>query len=125
MSLEFVIIPLTSVFFTTAQDIHDKLKNAIQTNINIQLDTNYDTIITQRINKWKKTEFNIITIDDNYYQTNTITVRFSDKRSEPEIMEVEEFIDLVASFEDEDQHNIHHTIDSDDDDKQNGGCIVM
>ena len=121
MSLEFVIIPITSVFITTAEDIHDKLKNAIQTNINIQFDTNYDTIITQRINKWKKTDFNIITIDDNYDQTNTITVRFSDKRTKPEIMEVEEFIDLVASFEDEEQH----TIDSDDDDKQNGGCIVM
>ena len=127
MSLEFVIIPLTSVFITTAQDIQNKLKTAIKTKITIQIDTNYDILTRARIQKWKKQQFNVITIDNDYNQANTISVLFSEKRSRPEVMEVEEFIDLVASFEDKDQHNIYHTRDSDDldTDNSNGGCTIM
>lgn len=127
MSLEFVIIPITSDFITTAHDIQNKLKTSIKTKISIQIDTNYDSLTSARIQKWKKHEFNIITIDNDYNEANTISVLFSEKRSRPEVMEVEEFIDLVASFEDKDQHNIYHTRDSDDldTDNSNGGCTFM
>ena len=105
MSLDFSIIPITSIFITTAYAVQTKLKENIKLQINIDIDTNYDIPFTSRINKWKKKEYNIITIEEDYHETNTIIIRFSDKGTTTQIMEVDEFIDLVSSFENEEEHN--------------------
>ena len=141
MSLEFVIIPITSTFIASAKDIQYKLENAIVTKLNIQFDTNYDATINTRINKWKKEEVNIIVIDDTFDGTNNITIRFSDKRSIPEVMDVDEFIELMSSFEDKEQHDTtdkfsedenvedenveDENVDDENVDNVIGNCIIM
>ena len=123
MSLEFAIIPVTSDFISTAYDIQSKLKDNIKLSLTINIDTNYDTPLSTRINKWKKQEYDIITIDQDYNETNSIVVRFSDKGSRAQPMEVDEFIDLVASFEDE--HKNNSNLDGSNNDNDNDVCIIM
>jgi hypothetical protein len=99
MSLEFAIIPCTPAFLSDAHDIQTKLKEKIKLVISIIIDTNYNTPYNTRISKWKKLEHNVITIDHEYNESQTIFVRFSDKGSRPHVTELDEFIELVNSFE--------------------------
>ena len=108
MSLEFAIIPCTPAFLSDAQNIQNKLKEKIKLVISIIIDTNYNTPYNTRIGKWKKLEHNVITIDHEYNESQTIFVRFSDKGSRPHVTELDEFIELVNSFEDENE------VDTDD-----------
>ena len=130
MSLEFAIIPITSTFLSAAYTIQNKLKDNVKLDMSINIDTNYEQSFTSRINKWKKQEYDIITIDSDYDESNSIVVRFSDKGSRAQIMEIEEFIDLVSSFEDETNHNNYqtkntNTNNSNKDEEQDGGCTIM
>lgn len=130
MSLDFAIIPITDQFIASAKKVQNKLNESIITKIHFQFDTNYDATLNNRINKWKKQDFNVVVVDNSFEETNTIAIRFSDKRSTPEVMDVDEFIELVASFEDKDQHNIYHTStkNSDEEDESNddnNNCIIM
>jgi hypothetical protein len=77
----------------------------------IHIDTDYETLFSARVNKWKKKGYDIISIDEEYDTSNSIIVRFSDKGSRPQMMDVDEFIDLVSSFDDD---------DDDDDEDENG-----
>lgn len=127
MSLEFAIIPITITFVSAAYTIESKLKDNVKLDMSITIDTNYEQSFTSRINKWKKQGYDIITIDTDYDESNSIVVRFSDKGSRAQSMEVEEFIDLVASFEDETNHNdsTTNTDNVDKDGDQDGGCTIM
>lgn len=127
MSLEFAIIPITDTFLSAAYNIQTKLKENIKLEMSITIDTNYEQSFISRINKWKKQDYDIITIDSDFDESNSIVVRFSDKGSRAQSMEVEEFIDLVASFEDETNHNdsITNTDKPDRDGDQDGGCTIM
>lgn len=103
MSLNFSIVPITSDYITDAYNIQTKLTERVK-KINIVIDTNYNNGLVTRINKWKKKEYDIITIDQDYAECKSVIVRFSDKGSRPQSMDAEEFIELVASFEeDEDE----------------------
>ena len=123
MSLEFAIIPITDSFISAAYDIQTKLKNNVNVDLTITIDTNYTTQINSRINKWKKQGYDVVTIDDDYKETKSIVVIFSDKGSRSQVMEVDEFVELVASYEDEEDKTEKDTKSSDD--NPNGGCIVM
>jgi len=129
MALQFSIIPVTSDFLSTAHDIQTKLKDNIKLGITINIDTNYTLSLTTRINKWKKLSYNVIIIDQDYNESNSIVIIFSHKGSKGEVMEVKEFIELVSSFEDDDQYkNTDKTNTTDTkiyDDTQDGGCIIM
>ena len=128
MSLDFSIIPVISDFVSAAYDIQTKIKNNIELEINISIDTNYNSSLNSRINKWKKLSHNIITIDEDYNESHSIIVLFSDKGSRAQVMEVDEFIDLLASFEDNDEHKEQSPEPKDtktSDDNQDGGCIIM
>ena len=122
MSLNFTIIPVTSDFLSIAYDIQTKLKDEVTLEITITIDTNYTSALSTRINKWKKQSYNVITIDQNYNESNSIDVIFSDKGSRAQVMLVEEFIDLVASFEDDDNKTYNTNSDNTD---QDGGCTIM
>lgn len=130
MSLDFAIIPITDSVISAAYDIQTKLKDNVELEINITIDTNYNTPLSSRINKWKKQSYDIITINEDYNETHSIIVIFSDKGSRGKRMEVGEFIELVASFEDEDKdEHIKETNNSDnktnESDNQEGGCTIM
>jgi threonyl-tRNA synthetase len=132
MSLEFTIIPVTSNFVSAAYDIQTKIKDNVELlDIKTSIDTNYSSPLSTRTNKWRKLSHNVITIDQDYNESHSIVVIFSDKGSRPQVMEVDEFIDLLASFEDDDEHEEHEEQSSDttetktSDDNQDGGCIIM
>lgn len=126
MSLDFAIIPLTNDVISAAYDIETKLKDNIDLEINIMIDTNYSTLLSSRINKWKKQSYDIITIDQDYNESHSIVVIFADKGSRGKRMDVDEFIELVSSFEDDNGHftNSDNIIDESDT-NQEGGCIIM
>ena len=122
MSLNFTIIPVTSDFLSIAYDIQTKLKDEVTLEITITIDTNYTSALSTRINKWKKQSYIVITIDQDYNESNSIDVIFSNKGSRPQVMLVEEFIDLVASFEDDDNKTYNTNSDNTD---QDGCCTIM
>lgn len=103
MSVEFVIIPVTQQFESDSYIIKSKIIDSLNINVNIEIDQNYSSSLSSRINKWKKEDYDIIVIEQDYIETKSIIVRFSDKGSKPQVMELEEFIELIASFEDEPQ----------------------
>jgi threonyl-tRNA synthetase len=126
MSIEFVIIPVVQEFEEYAIKIKDKLTSNITINIHFQIDTIFNLNVNSRINKWKKDDYDIIIINQDCIETNNIIVRFSDKGSRLKSMDLEEFIELVNSFEDEeniDDSNINETDDNQDKDESN--CIIM
>lgn len=128
MSLEFAIIPITSTFMNVAQDIQTKLNETFNLDMTIIIDANYHKPINTRIRKWEKQDYDIITIDQDFYESNTIVVRFSDKGSRPQIMEVDELIDLIASFEDEHENNSNLSTENNTNTNNvvsEGGCIIM
>ena len=153
MSLEFVIIPTTNKYENAARDVKDVLEDSINQIGDVTVDCNYLSPLNTRVSKWKKNEYIIITVDNEYFLTNSITVRFADKKSHPSLMEVDEFISLVSSFNDAGKdddsddagknvvNNDKNVVNNDkdvanndkdvaknndtDDDTDNNGCIIM
>jgi hypothetical protein len=132
MSLEFAIIPDSTNFISIAHIIKDKLTNNVSFNLDIQIDTDTNTRTQSRIQKWKKQGYNIVLIDEHYNTSNSIVVTFSEKGSRPQSLLVDEFIDIVSSYEpnedsDDDKQNDDKQNDDkqNDDDNQDGGCCIM
>lgn len=134
MSLDFAIIPTTSKFFGTANEIKSKLTNSIKCQIDVKVDTDTDIKTQSRIQKWKKRGYNIVFIDEDYDESNSIVVTFSEKGSRPHPMLVDEFIDIVSSYESDSDNNdenkpntkeINQSDAQNADDKQDETCIIM
>jgi hypothetical protein len=123
MALEFVIIPSKKIYEDSADDVKDMMQNNIKHSMIIEFDKNYDDSLNSRIKKCKKKEYNIIIIDEEYPETNYLTIRFYDKGSKPEKMKLLNFIDIVSSFEDEEE--VHDINKNSEDVNQEGGCIIM
>ena len=133
-TIEFAIIPMEPTFLSSAYEVQTKLQNNVKINMRITIDTNYESSIVSRINKWRKQEYDIITIDRNYDVSNSVVVRFSDKGSKAQVMDIDEFIDVVASFEDDDKEQKGETKGKNNEDnnednnennnEDNGGCIL-
>jgi len=131
MSLKFAIIPINSSFTNVAYDIKSKIKNIVE---EVYIDTNYDLSFTTRIQKRKKDNFNIITIDEDYNETKSIIVKYCEKGSRSHSYEVDEFIDLISSFDNEEQdtddNDAEGREDKDknkdtDEDTNNNDCVIM
>ena len=120
MSLEFAIVPFDNSFVSAAYEIENKLRNKIRLQLDVVVDTNYHTSFASRINKWKKQDYDVITIDQEYSSNNIIIVRFCDNGSKAQAMYVDKFIELVASYDDDDteEENVEETPNT-------GGCILM
>ena len=126
MSLKFAIIPINSSFVNVAYDIKSKITNIVK---EVYIDTNYDLSFTTRIQKQKKCDFNIITIDEDYNETKSIVVKYCEKGSRAHSYEVDEFIDLISSFDNDaectentDEENKHIITEECDD---NNDCVIM
>ena len=130
MSLKFAIIPINSSFVNVAYDIKSKIKNIVK---EVYIDTNYDLSFTSRIQKQKKNNFNIITIDEDYNETKSIVVKYCEKGSRSHSYEVDEFIDLISSFDNdaEDADDAEGTKDTDKnkgnstEGNNNNDCVIM
>jgi len=103
MSIDFVIIPESKELEEHAYNIKEKLEDSVFLVTNFQIDTNFNVNLNSRINKWKKDDFDIIVIRPEFIENNSIVVRFSDKGSRLKTMDLQEFIDLVSSYEDNEQ----------------------
>jgi threonyl-tRNA synthetase len=130
MSLKFTIVPITSDFASFAYDIQTKIKDNVELEITTNIDTNYKASLNSRINKWRRLSHNVVTIDQDYNESHSIVVIFSDKGSRAQVMKVDEFMDLLASFEDDDDENKEQKSpdpkdNKSSDDNQDGGCIIM
>ena len=119
MSLDFVVIPTNKLYEDSANDVVAMMKHNIPHKMNIEFDANYDKLLSTRIGKWKKEEYDIIIVDDNYLESGHLTVQFSDKGSRLEKMSLMEFIDTVASFEDEETEKKSNSSTDDD-----TACII-
>ncbi len=122
MSLEFAIIPITDEFSAFADDISNLIKYNVKQNTAIDIDTNYTSSLKSRINKWKKIFYNIVVIDQDYNQAHCVEVTLCGTKTQT--MEINDFISLIASFEDEDNSN-KATVYDNTTDNQDGGCIIV
>lgn len=120
MSLEFVIIPSKQDYEDYAVDVESLLCRNITHNTHIHFDKDYDKTLNNRISRWEKNDYDIIIVDEDYFDTNTIIVKFSDKGSTSDRMFLADFIELVSSFEDDDNND--KTNDSED---EENGCVIM
>ena len=126
MSLDIVIIPFDKNYLSIANDIQSKLTNEIPTiKHNITIDTNYEQLFVSRINKWKKLDYDVVVGIDQYYEEyNCVVVRFSDG-ARPQNMEINEFVDLIASFEESTEENVNDTPKNTNETEEEDFCIIM
>ena len=128
MSLDFAIIPFDENYMAVAKDIQTKLTSATKLKLNMVVDVNYDQTFISRMNKWKKMDDDVVGIDQYYEEYNCVVVRFSDKDSKPQNMEINDFIDLIASFDDDDdetKEDVNDVSNNKDENAEDDGCIIM
>lgn len=114
MSLSFAILPFLRSHNSYAYELKNKIKNNIISYVDVDVDTEYDAPLSLRISGWKRKEYNVITIDDDYINNNTIIVRCFDKGSRPEEYDVDDFVELISSFEDTNQSQLETEIQTDE-----------
>ena len=124
MSLDFVVIPSNLIYEENAHDVVAMMKHNITHTMNIEFDTNYDKLLSTRIAKWRKEEYDIIIVDGNYIEASYLTVQFCDKGSKLEKMSLMEFIDTVSSFED-DCEGEPEKKRNDSTDDEDATCVIM
>lgn len=99
MSLELIIIPIEPESATYAETVKESIQNAVPSNIII--DTDYNLSLTKKLIKYKKTGNDIITVTSENASKNNLTVRYGDKGSKPELIDLDDFIELVKSYYEE------------------------
>ena len=99
MDLGFAVIPFERSNYSSAKDFVDKLTNHIVTYIDIKIDNDFDTPFSVRMNKWRRDGYNVIIINDDYFESNSICIRYNDSFNEPENIGIDDFIELVSNFE--------------------------
>ena len=136
MSLEFVIVPLAETYESDAYDIMNLIIQDVSKEIDIEIDTNYNTSLNSRLGKYKKQDKDIITVNNDYLETKSIVIRFSGKGSKPTCMYLQDFIDLISSFEydnSDDEENktettkkVPETANTDtNEEESSSGCYIM
>ena len=123
MSLEFVIVPSSSEYENDANELIEKVKNAVNKTIDFEFDNNYNMKLNSRVARHRKADKDIIVIDNNYKEKDLITIWFSDKGSRMEKMDVDDFVILLNEFIDGDNINKNDIIDKDD--TTDVSCIIM
>uniref|UniRef100_A0A6C0KNG0 Uncharacterized protein n=1 Tax=viral metagenome TaxID=1070528 RepID=A0A6C0KNG0_9ZZZZ len=101
MTIQFVIIPSSQNFQKDAMIVKYKIESSIQ--VDSLIDNEFDKNIQARINKWKSQNYDIILINDNYNESNNICFSFCEKGSRFKNMQLQEFIDIVESYENDDK----------------------
>ena len=118
--LRFAVIPTKVDYETYSQEIVDKI-GEIQ-NCKSELNTSYDETLTLRINKYKKLNRNIVTIGLSEVEHNTLMIHFIGSR--PKTMELDEFVELLMSFEDNESSDESES-DGDGNDSSDDDVIIF
>jgi threonyl-tRNA synthetase len=116
MIFDFVIIPVNNTFIDEAYYIRDKLEEIYYISYAV-IDTNYNTTISSRIHNLQNNKYNIITINEDYNETNTVDVMFVHTNYKLKTMPLKEFLNLVVSYKNENE------IETEDDDTFK--CYIM
>ena len=122
MDLGFAVIPFERSNYASAKDFVNKLTNHIVTYIDIKIDDDFDTPFSVRMNKWRRDEYNVIIINDDYFESNSISIRYNDSFNKPENIGIDDFIELVSNFE---YNNIDiNNATTNNNDDNNASCII-
>jgi hypothetical protein len=140
MSPEISIIPLSSIHESYAHDILKSIKDSVKNPIDILIDTNYNSSIKSRIGKYRRQNRDIITIDYDFINTNTINIYFAGQSNNPVKMPLLELIELITTleneYEDESEFNnpssennnndpIETKIETDKETEKESNCNIM
>lgn len=106
--LKFVVISTKSNYEEYSEQIASKISNV--NNCKSEIDTNYSESLSSRMNRYKKLEYNIATIGLSEVEHNTILIHFIGSR--PKTMELDEFIELLESFDNENEDDDDDTSSS-------------
>lgn len=115
-ALKFVVISTKSTYEQYSEEIVSKISKV--KNCKSEIDTNYGESLSSRINRYKKLGYNIATIGLSEVEHNTILIHLIGSR--PKTMELDEFIELLESYdgneddEDEDDESSTSTSSSSD-----------
>ena len=101
MSIELSILPVNEEYESYSHEILKKIKSSIPFPLDIEIVKDYCCSLNTRISKQKQLDKIIIVVDSSYLNNSNIIVRFSDKGSKAKKMNINEFIDIFSSFEDE------------------------
>ena len=123
MSLEFVMVPSTSEYENDANELIEKLKNAITKTVDFEFDNNYQMKLNSRVARHRKADKDIIVIDNNYKEKDVINIWFSDKGSRMQKMDVDDFVTLLNEFIDGDTKSDNDIVDKDN--NIDDSCIIM
>ena len=107
-TLKFIVIPTKNTYEDYSEEIVSKIKDVENCSANI--DNNYTDSMNSRVNKYKKNNKNIITIGLSEVEHNTIMIHFNGIR--PKTMELDEFISLLESYENEDEDDDEDDVSS-------------
>ncbi len=100
--MDFVILFTSKEFEIHASNLQTKLQSNLSLDANVVIDEDINVLINLRIQKWKKRKYIVIVLNDHYEESNIINVYFSNSRlnSKGNTMAVDEFIDLINSYDD-------------------------
>lgn len=114
--LRFIVIPTKNNYEEYSEEIVSKIKDV--EDCTADLDRNYSETLNSRVGKYKKNNKNVITIGLSEVEHNTIMIHFNGTR--PKTMELDEFVALLESYDEEDSENDESSSSSSSDDDDVG-----
>jgi threonyl-tRNA synthetase len=114
MIFDFIIIPVDDKYIDVAYYIRYKLEE-IYCISHIIIDNNYNNSFSSRIDSSRSKQYNIISINQDYEETNTITVIFQHTGFKVETMTIRDFLDLISNY----------TIENKEERNKNIHCIII
>ena len=130
MSLIFQLIPVSQAYENNANELITNILNKVKNQLDFFIDSQYSVPLRIRVKKFTDNNIDVIIINEEYEKTKYFLVQLSDIESEPELMNVEELIDLIESYDEcpikEDNKNTDETsgYDSDDSNNTGSGCFI-
>jgi len=130
MSVEFIIIPVDPEAESYANTIKSHITSII--NNEVMIDTNYSSPLTKKLIKYKKKHYNIITITGESVKDQTLNIRYGEKGLKPEMLSLDDFIELIKSYYDEGTKQVEEPVKEEVEtssievkEEQKGGCYIM
>ncbi len=128
MSVEFIIIPVDPEAESYANTIKSHITSII--NNDVMIDTNYSSPLTKKLIKYKKKHYNIITITGESVKDQTLNIRYGEKGLKPEMLSLDDFIELIKSYYDEGTKEVKESVKENNitvevKEEQKGGCYIM
>lgn len=119
MSVDFVIISLQNPVSSITEKYIEEIKSRLNSecpHINLEIDTNTNISLPVKQKRYKLEEKNMIFVDDSLASKNQVSVKFFDTFSRTSKCSLDDFVELLKSFEPENDENENN---------DNGTCKIM